>query len=41
MKRTAAAFIIFAGLTATMIGLFLEEPQLLSMILKSYIMQLL
>ncbi|HMK82517.1 MAG TPA: hypothetical protein VK503_02250 [Candidatus Bathyarchaeia archaeon] len=41
MKRTATAFIIFAGLTATMIGFFLDEPQLLSTILRSYIMQLL
>jgi hypothetical protein len=41
LKRVTAAFMIFLGLTAVMIGFYLDELQSLSTILRSYIMQLL
>jgi hypothetical protein len=39
LKRTTAAFMVFLGLTAIMIGLYLNEIQALATVLRSYVIQ--
>jgi hypothetical protein len=37
LKRTSAAFTIFLGLTAIMIGLYLNEPKIITDALHAYV----
>jgi hypothetical protein len=37
LKRTYAAFTIFLGLTAIMIGLYLNETKIITDILRAYV----
>ncbi|MGA3406136.1 MAG: hypothetical protein ABSD49_10450 [Candidatus Bathyarchaeia archaeon] len=41
MKRTPAAFMVFLGLTAIMIGIYLNEFQSLATVLRTYVIQFL